>query len=164
MTNNLDDPFELCHECRTLGHCRLRAPQALAKYAQAPARYVKPSPPPEPYAGPVYTLREFVAEHRPELTKLLPRMQDDKPDSSVSSRPTLGQLQKMIAARKTATAPETPAPVMESVPAPVAIQETIKKAPLKKPSHARLRLVQLGAKPGKHQRSMTVQRRIKAYS
>lgn len=121
MTNNIDDPFELCHECRTLGHCKLRALRALANHAQAPARYKKPSPPPEPYTGPVYTLREFVAEHRPELTRLLPRVEDDKPDTITSSRPTLGQLQKIIAARKVATAPEAQVPVMEVTEVPVAV-------------------------------------------
>ena len=119
MASFNEDPF-LCDKCQSLGYCRVRAIQRQVDRLWSAQSQVGPTHMRQPNAGPVITLRQFVAEHHPELSRLLPRPADASTDSSPAKRPTLGELRAIIAARKANALPENPVAVEATAPEPLA--------------------------------------------
>jgi hypothetical protein len=117
MSRFSEDPF-LCKDCQKLGYCRLRAMQAEAERRamqeksaelnfrrQTSFQFPMLSADPEPMP----TLREFVAVHRPDLSKHLPKPAEAETGINASKRPSLAELRARIAARKTASISVAPA-------------------------------------------------------
>jgi hypothetical protein len=108
MNRFSEDPF-LCKDCQKLGYCRLRAMQAEAerramqeKSAELNFRRQTSFQYPMLSADlePMPTFREFVAVHRPDLSKHLPSTGDTASGDSAAKRPSLAELRASIAARK----------------------------------------------------------------
>jgi hypothetical protein len=126
MSRFSEDPF-LCKDCQKLGYCRLRAMQAEAERRamqeksaelnfrrQTSFQYPMLSADPEPMP----TFREFVAVHRPDLSKHLPQPANTQPSTALDKRPSLGELRARIAERRLSAAPESPSPKQVHPPEP----------------------------------------------
>ncbi len=178
MNRHMEDPF-LCNDCQKLGYCRVRAIQSAIERRLMYERSTMESPILSPDPEPVPTFSEFVAVHRPDLSRLLPSRAETSPDTGAAKTPTLAELRARIAARKltsTASKPiaeasndeagktdaqhgtgnlffpaNTPASILESFAFNRAML-TCKPTPPSKPD-----LVRLGQKPVKHQRILTRQ-------
>jgi hypothetical protein len=184
MNRYTEDPF-LCKDCQKLGYCRLRAMQAEAKRRammeksaelnfrrQTSFQFPMLSADPEPMP----TFREFVAVHRPDLSKHLSQPATTQSSTSLDKRPSLGELRASIAARKSASIPMAPAveqqlniepditaeiaqttralsipeTVPSAIPAPVALFKHNAVSPRNRVTRLKPGLLYLGEKPVKH--------------
>lgn len=180
-----EDPF-LCNDCQQVGYCKRRATQA--KESQPYSMYAAVgfgmkqhssfdapilSDDPEPMS----TFREFVAVHRPDLSKHLPKPSETEGGITSGKPPSLGELRAKIAARKISASQEAPiqvieprsqkeqAPIALAMPENAATPESIpvtlpklsKKPPLYAAPRVRTDLRRFGEKPATHQHYVSKQ-------
>jgi hypothetical protein len=179
MSTFTEAPF-LCNDCQKLGYCRRRAMQAAMDKFTMRRQSTMESPILSDDPEPVPTFREFVAVHRPDLARMLPRHEDAHAGDSAAKKPTLAELRAKIAARKMSPAKNaakqedglstdqvdrteqqhgngdqcipanSPASTPGSLPFSIARSSCKPTAPLN--------LVRLGHTPEKHQRTLQRQR------
>jgi hypothetical protein len=179
MSKFSKDPF-LCNDCQKLGYCRVRAKQAAMDAFTMRRQSTLESPILSDDPEPVPSFREYVAVHRPDLAKMLPKQDDAPAEDSAAKKPTLAELRARIAARKMTSIPEAPKPEGElstdqvdrteqqhgngdqCIPAnspastPGSLPFSIARSSCK--PTAPLNLVRLGHTPEKHQRTLQRQR------
>jgi citrate synthase len=116
MNRFSEDP-NLCSACQKLGYCAVKAMQAEAaqRKAMEAAEHFQwqqqtsfQSPMLSADPEPMPSFREFVAVHRPDLSKFLPREANGESARTPEARPSLAALRARIAARKSPAIPETP--------------------------------------------------------
>lgn len=183
MNRHTEDPF-LCNDCQKLGYCRVKAIQAAMDQFHMRQHSTMESPILSDDPEPTPTFREFVAVHRPDLSRLLPRHVDTSFETNAAKKPTLAELRARIAARKQAATPDAAKqedalstnqadrteqqhengdkliPANGPTSTPSSFPFTVARRPGKPTIPLKPNLVRLGHKPVKHRRTLSGQREI----